>query len=90
MKQPEADKLGHFRMGLIWLAIFTPFFGIEIASLLVVFVMAAKEVVWDWRLSKGTPEWLDFWHGIEPVVIVWFIIKLKDLYLFKKLLIFLK
>lgn len=22
---------------------------------------AAKEVIWDWLLKRGQPEWLDFW-----------------------------
>lgn len=85
MYKIQADKLGHFRMGLIWLAVFTPVFGLVTASVLVVVGMALKELLWDWRMGKGTPEWLYFIHGIEPVALVWFIIHIKDLYLFKQL-----
>lgn len=78
MYKIEVDKLGHFRMGLIWLAVFSPLFGLVIGSVMVVVGMAAKELVWDGWLEKGTPEWLDFLHGIEPVLYVWIIMFLKD------------
>ncbi len=34
-----------------------PLTGFIIAAV----VGAAKEIVWDWLLKRGTPEWWDFW-----------------------------
>lgn len=86
MKQPAADKLGHFRMGIIWFAVFTPFVGLYFASLLVVVGMAAKEIVWDLFFKKGTPETMDFLHGIEPVALFWIAYMSKDLHIIKILI----
>lgn len=37
-----------------------PLTGFIIAAV----VGAAKEIVWDWLMKKGTPEWWDFWATV--------------------------
>ncbi len=55
------DKIKHFFAGLaiaIVVGLFVyPMFGLLIAAA----VGALKEIIWDWLLKKGTPEWWDFW-----------------------------
>ena len=36
----------------------------------VVLIIASKELIWDWALGKGTPEWMDFIYGLVPAVII--------------------
>jgi len=36
--------------------LYTPFWGLATAAV----VGALKEIIWDWLLKKGTPEFLDF------------------------------
>jgi len=36
----------------------------------VVLIIASKELIWDWALGKGTPEWMDFVYGLVPAVII--------------------
>ena len=36
----------------------------------VVLILASKELIWDWALGKGTPEWMDFIYGLVPAVII--------------------
>lgn len=54
------DKKKHIQAGLAISFVaglfFTPMWGFIIASL----VGALKEIIWDWLLKKGTPEFLDF------------------------------
>ena len=38
--------------------------------LAVVLILASKEIIWDWALDKGTPEWMDFIAGLIPAVII--------------------
>jgi len=38
--------------------------------LLVVFILAWKEIVYDKFLGNGTPEWMDFIAGLIPAVII--------------------
>ena len=56
----RADKLKHFSAGLALSLLagllFCPIVGLATA----VMVGALKEVIWDWLLKKGTPEFLDF------------------------------
>ena len=36
----------------------------------VVLILAWKEIIWDYALGKGTPEWMDFVAGLIPAVII--------------------
>ena len=36
----------------------------------VVLILASKELIWDWALGNGTPEWMDFVAGIIPAVAI--------------------
>ena len=36
----------------------------------VVLILASKELIWDWALGKGTPEWMDFVYGLVPAIII--------------------
>lgn len=56
----DKDKLKHLLAGLA-IAImagllFCPLTGLIVAAV----VGALKEIVWDWLLKRGTPEFLDF------------------------------
>ena len=57
MKQ---DKLKHLLAGigisLIFGVQFSPLIGLIAAAI----VGALKEIIWDWLLKKGTPEFMDF------------------------------
>jgi uncharacterized protein involved in cysteine biosynthesis len=57
MKQ---DKLKHLLAGigisLVFGVQFSPLIGLIAAAI----VGALKEIVWDWLLKKGTPEFMDF------------------------------
>lgn len=54
------DKLKHLLagigIGLVFGVQFSPLIGLLIA----VIVGALKEIIWDWLLKRGTPEFLDF------------------------------
>ena len=71
MQYPK-DKRLHLSAGLA-LSILAghfayPMFGLLIAAA----VGALKEIIWDWLLKKGTPEFLDFVAtvaGVAPPVI---------------------
>ena len=56
----RADKLKHFSAGLalsLAAGLFVyPLIGLATAAV----VGALKEIIWDWLLKKGTPEFLDF------------------------------
>ncbi len=56
----KQDKLKHLLVGIgISLVLgvqFSPLIGLLIAAI----VGALKEIIWDWLLRKGTPEFLDF------------------------------
>ena len=57
MKQ---DKLKHLLAGigisLVFGVQFSPLIGLITAAI----VGALKEIIWDWLLKKGTPEFMDF------------------------------
>ena len=57
MKQ---DKLKHLLAGigisLVFSVQFSPLIGLITAAI----VGALKEIIWDWLLKKGTPEFMDF------------------------------
>ncbi len=63
------DKQKHLFAGLALSLLvgllFTPFWGLTAA----VVVGAGKEVMWDWALGRGTPEWWDFWVTVAGGVI---------------------
>jgi hypothetical protein len=56
----KQDKLKHLLsgigIGLIFGVLFSPLIGLIAATI----VGALKEIIWDWLLKRGTPEFLDF------------------------------
>ena len=36
----------------------------------VVLILASKELIWDYALGKGTPEWMDLVYGLVPAIII--------------------
>ena len=56
----KQDKLKHLLAGisisLVFGVQFSPLIGLLIAGI----VGALKEIIWDWLLKRGTPEFLDF------------------------------
>ena len=36
----------------------------------VLLILASKELIWDWAMKKGTPEWMDFVAGLIPAIII--------------------
>ena len=36
----------------------------------VVLILTSKEIIWDWAMKKGTPEWMDFVAGLIPAIII--------------------
>ena len=73
MKQ---DKLKHLLagmgIGLIFGVQFSPLIGLIAA----VIVGALKEIIWDWLLKKGTPEFMDFLATALGGAIAYMVIKL--------------
>jgi len=59
------DKIKHFLAGVILCFLFG-YWSIAI--------MLVKEILWDWALKKGTPDWMDFIAG-EVGINLAFIIK---------------
>ena len=56
----KQDKLKHLLAGigisLVFGVQFSPLIGLITAAI----IGALKEIIWDWLLKKGTPEFLDF------------------------------
>jgi uncharacterized protein involved in cysteine biosynthesis len=56
----QRDKLKHLLAGigisLVFGVQFSPLIGLIAAAI----VGALKEIIWDWLLKKGTPEFMDF------------------------------
>ncbi len=56
----KQDKLKHLLAGigisLVFSVQFSPLIGLIAAAI----VGALKEIIWDWLLEKGTPEFMDF------------------------------
>ena len=56
----KQDKLKHLLTGigisLVFGVLFSPLIGLIAAAI----VGALKEIIWDWLLKRGTPEFLDF------------------------------
>lgn len=57
------DKLLHFTMGVLLALVF----GLPVALV----VGVAKEVIWDWKLKRGTPEVLDIVATALGAIIVY-------------------
>jgi len=68
MSNIPKDKLLHFFYGTILSFIFIMVFGIK-GLWLVVFIAASKELIYDWYMKKGTPEFMDFVFTCVPVII---------------------
>ena len=68
LKIPK-DKKEHFAVGFIMAITLIPAFG-YIGALIGVFIAGAKEVVYDWLMKKGTPEWWDFIATIIPIILI--------------------
>jgi ABC-type microcin C transport system permease subunit YejE len=71
----QRDKLKHLLAGigisLVFGVQFTPFIGLIIA----VIVGALKEIIWDWLLKRGTPEFLDFLATVLGGAIAYMVVK---------------
>ena len=61
------DKLLHFFYGTILSFIFIIVFGIK-GLWFVVVIAAAKELIYDWYMGKGNPEFNDFAFTCIPVI----------------------
>ena len=57
MKQ---DKIKHLLAGIGVSSVFGVRFSPLIGLITVAIVGALKEIIWDWLLKKGTPEFMDF------------------------------
>jgi len=72
----QRDKLKHLLAGigisLVFGVQFSPLIGLLIATI----VGALKEIIWDWLLKRGTPEFLDFLATVLGGAIAYMAIKL--------------
>ena len=72
----KQDKLKHLLAGigisLVFGVQFSPLIGLIAAAI----VGALKEIIWDWLLKKGTPEFMDFLATALGGVIAYMAIKL--------------
>ena len=72
----KQDKLKHLLAGIgISLVLgvqFSPLIGLIAAAI----VGALKEIIWDWLLKRGTPEFLDFLATALGGVIGYMVVKL--------------
>ena len=72
----KQDKLKHLLtgigIGLIFGVQFSPLIGLIAAAI----VGALKEIIWDWLLRKGTPEFMDFLATALGGAIAYMVIKL--------------
>lgn len=69
------DKVTHFFAGYaICITWFMFTHNILVAFLVAALIAALKELVWDWLLKKGTPEWADFIvtliGGVVAVIVI--------------------
>ena len=67
------DKANHFIYGYLIFCFFHIFFSSLISAIIVLIVAAAKEVIWDKYLQRGTPDWKDFIFTIAgplPVILL--------------------
>ena len=56
----KQDKLKHLLAGIGISLVFGVQFSLLIGLITAAIVGALKEIIWDWLLKKGTPEFLDF------------------------------
>ena len=72
----EHDKKLHLLAGLALALsaglLFCPIVGLVTAAV----IGALKEIIWDWLLKKGTPEFLDFVATVAGGVIGYTLLKL--------------
>jgi hypothetical protein len=72
----KQDKLKHLLtgigIGLIFGVLFSSLIGLIAAAI----VGALKEIIWDWLLKKGTPEFMDFLATALGGAIAYTVIKL--------------
>ena len=72
----KQDKLKHLLAGigisLVFSVQFSPLIGFITAAI----VGALKEIIWDWLLKKGTPEFMDFLATALGGAIAYMVIKL--------------
>ena len=72
----KQDKLKHLLtgigIGLIFGVLSSPLIGLIAAAI----VGALKEIIWDWLLKKGTPEFMDFLATALGGAIAYTVIKL--------------
>jgi len=72
----KQDKLKHLLAGigisLVFGVQFSPLIGLIAAAI----VGALKEIIWDWLLKKGTPEFMDFLATALGGAIAYMVIKL--------------
>jgi hypothetical protein len=72
----KQDKLKHLLVGigigLVFGVPFSPSIGLITAAI----VGALKEIIWDWLLKKGTPEFMDFLATALGGAIAYMVIKL--------------
>lgn len=71
----KQDKLKHLLAGigisLLIGIVFPPVWGLITAAI----VGALKEIIWDWLLRKGTPEFLDFLATVLGGAIAYMVVK---------------
>jgi hypothetical protein len=71
----KQDKLKHLLtgigIGLIFGVLFSSLIGLIAATIL----GALKEIIWDWFLKKGTPEFMDFLATALGGAIAYMVIK---------------
>ena len=72
----KQDKLKHLLAGIGISSVlgvqFSPLIGLIAAAI----VGALKEIIWDWLLKKGTPEFMDFLATALGGAIAYMVIKL--------------
>ncbi len=71
------DKKLHFIGGIILCV----FFGIISQDILfgveaTIIISAGKEMIWDWLLGRGTPEFLDFIATVNGAAIVFILVEI--------------
>jgi hypothetical protein len=62
------DKLAHFFGGSVLFTISMLFFTDLQSTVITVLIAAAKEVIWDGLMRKGTVDFKDFVFSVMPVI----------------------
>lgn len=71
MKDKWKHLLAGLALSLLVGLLFCPLIGLIVAAV----VGALKEIVWDWLLKRGTPEWWDFVATVAGGVIGYTLLK---------------